>query len=251
MLGGTVNKKGFFDKVVSGIGTAVTNAANNLTGGLIGALLNDVDIIGLRNEWAGDGSVGKTTFLDYVARGNLLAEDGMGASSGPIKPQLVLDLSYYVQNAVVPALLTDGVEDIKTMVGSYPVSGMFVRPAQNSYQLTVINTKVPLIERVFYPWMREVTLPYWSYDEQPYTTANVEISFEKHADFRYLFVGSRPTQFEALTPTNDLPTPTRNITFTFDHMFVLSNLKTCESAKDRLKDAAKKLSGGVANTLGL
>jgi hypothetical protein len=34
-------------------------------------------------------------------------------------------------------------------------------------------------------------------------------------------------------------------------MFVLSDFKTCESAKDKLLDTAKKLGGGVANTLGL
>lgn len=142
-------------------------------------------------------------------------------------------------------------EDVKTMLGQYPTSGLFVKPSQNSFQLNIINTKVPLLERIFYPWMREITLPYWSYDNQPYTTANVEISFEKHADFKYLFVGSRPTQLETLTPSNDLPTPTRNISFTFDYMFVMSNFNTCESAKDKLKDTAKKLVGGVANTLGL
>lgn len=122
-------KKGFFDKVVSGIGKAAMNAVNNLTGGLIGALLNDVDIIKLRDDWAGNENLGKTTFLDYVVRGNLLAEDGMGASSGPVEPQLVLDLSYYVQNATVPSIQTEGVEDIKTMLGTYPVSGMFVKPS--------------------------------------------------------------------------------------------------------------------------
>jgi hypothetical protein len=186
-------EKGFFDKMVGGITSAVktttVNAANNLTGGLIGALLNDADIIKLRNEFLGGKKIGNQTFLDYVARGNLLADDES------VESQLVLDLSYYIQNATVPGLQNEGGEDIKTMLGQYPVNGLFVKPSQNSFQLNIINTKVPLLERVFYPWMREVTLPYWSYDNQPYTTANVTISFEKHADFKYLFVGSRPTMF--------------------------------------------------------
>lgn len=97
-------KKGLFDKVVSGVKSAAMNAVNNLTGGLLGALLNDVDIMKLRDNWGGGDSLGQTTFLDYVARGNLLSDDGIGASDGPIKPQLVLNLSYYVQNATVPAL---------------------------------------------------------------------------------------------------------------------------------------------------
>ena len=178
-IGGDTKKKGFLDKMVSGIGTAVTNAANNITGGLIGALLNDVDIIKLRNNWAVDGNLGKTTFLDYVVRGNLLAEDGMGASSGPVEPQLVLDLSYYVQNATVPALQTEGIEDIKTMLGSYPVNGMFVKPAQNSFQLNIINTKVPLLERVFYPWMREQPVP-----AQLYLTLAEHLCLSRSGNFR-------------------------------------------------------------------
>lgn len=58
--------------------------------------------------------------------------------------------------------------------------------------MNFINTKAPLMERVFYPWLKETTLPFWSYDTQPYTTANVIVDFNKHADLKYLFVGSRP-----------------------------------------------------------
>ena len=50
-----------------------------------------------------------------------------------------------------------------TMVGDVPVNGTVVIPDNNQIQLKIINTKLPLCERIFYPWMREVTLPWWQY----------------------------------------------------------------------------------------
>lgn len=49
-------------------------------------------------------------------------------------------------------------------VGKFPTTGTFCFPDSNTLQLTLINTVVPLAERIFYPWMKEVTLPYWMYD---------------------------------------------------------------------------------------
>jgi hypothetical protein len=49
-------------------------------------------------------------------------------------------------------------------MGTFPTNGNIVKPTSNSFQMTIVNTKAPLLERLFYPWMREVTLPYWSYD---------------------------------------------------------------------------------------
>lgn len=90
---------------------------------------------------------------------------------------------------------------IDTMMGTFPTNGAIVKPAQNSFQMNVINTKAPLMERLFYPWMKEVTLPYWSYDKQPYTTATIKVDFKKHSDFKYVFVGCRPTNITTLEPT--------------------------------------------------
>lgn len=64
--------------------------------------------------------------------------------------------------------------------------------------MNIVNTKAPLAERVFYPWMRETTLPYWSYTNQPYTTATITVNFEKHTDMQYVFVGCRPSNIETL-----------------------------------------------------
>jgi hypothetical protein len=117
--------------------------------------------------------------------------------------------------------------------------------------MEIINTKAALAERIFYPWLKEVTLPYWVYENQPYTTADIEIDFSKHSDMRYMFVGCRPLQIETLKPSNQLNNPIRSVTMIFDYMFILSKLKRCDSATDKLKDIAGSALGGAANMIGL
>lgn len=48
--------------------------------------------------------------------------------------------------------------------------------------MTILNTKISLHDYVFYPWLREAVSPKWAYDEQPYTTANIYVSFAKHSN---------------------------------------------------------------------
>ena len=85
-----------------------------------------------------------------------------------------------------------GVSD--TLLGKFPVNGKYVMPDNNNLTMTIINTKLPLMEMIFYPWMREVTLPYWSYEKAPYTTATIEVDMSKHTDIKYVFYGCRPSQ---------------------------------------------------------
>ena len=87
------------------------------------------------------------------------------------------------------------------LFGDFPINGTVVKPDNNKVTLGILNTRVPLIERILYPWMREVTLPYWSYDIQPYTTATMTVDFTKHADMKYVFCGCRPT-YVSLTQPN-------------------------------------------------
>jgi hypothetical protein len=93
--------------------------------------------------------------------------------------------------------IPDG-EKSATLLGEFPVNGTYVIPDNNQLQLDVLCTKLPLHERLFYPWMREVTLPYWSYETQPYTTATITIDFGKHTDLKYVFCGCRPTSIETI-----------------------------------------------------
>lgn len=59
--------------------------------------------------------------------------------------------------------------------------------------MEIINTENPVIEKVFYPWMRETTLPFWCYPSQPFTTANITIDFKEHSSIKYIFYNCRPT----------------------------------------------------------
>lgn len=131
---------------------------------------------------------------------------------------------------------------------------MFITPDNNELMLTVLNTKLPISEFLFYPWMREVTLPYWSYDTQPYTTATVTIDFSKHMDLQYVFCGCRPKTIQTLQPNNvvDGSALKRQVTLLFDFMFITSHkMEIQPKATDLLLDTASELLGGAGSMLGL
>lgn len=50
------------------------------------------------------------------------------------------------------------------MIGSFPTSGVVVEPDSRILTLDILNTKSPVLENVFYPWMKESMLPYWVYE---------------------------------------------------------------------------------------
>ena len=120
------------------------------------------------------------------------------------------------------------------------------------FSLNFLNTKAPLIERIFYPWMREVSLPVWSYDNQPYTTADVRIGFEKHADVAYRFVNARPSNIDTYQPSNESNTSiTRQVTLVFDYLFVESKLKTQQNIEKTGKELLMSVGSGAAGILGM
>lgn len=228
------------DSIASAAKTAGTNALNNLTGGIYSSVVNKKNIEKEQMNFAG---AGKQSFVEYLAPANLVSE-----SDSPESP-LTLNLGPYVQKITIPRLTLQ--EDVvKTSLGDFPVNGMFVKPDNNSLTMDVLNTKAPLLERIFYPWLREVTLPYWSYDNQPYTTATITVDMRKHADIYYRFYGARPVQINTYQPSQELnSTFTRSVTFTFDFMAVNSDLKTVESVGDRLKQLGTSLLNGALNML--
>ena len=250
---GKEKKKGVADKILDKLEgaakSAVKNTLNNVTGGIFGSVMNDGNVMDVKKY---DASM---TFIDYLARGNMLQtgadETWFGGVQDASKPQLIIDLSYYVQNIQLPQIQMKDEGTISNMVGEFPINGTIVKPSSNQYTLEIVNTKAPIAERIFYPWLREVTLPYWSYDNQPYSTADVEIDFSKHSDMKYVLVGSRPLQIETLRPSNELGSPIRSVTMIFDYMFVLSKLDRTESVGDKLMGVGKSLLGGASNMLGL
>lgn len=236
-------------KLKQAISSAASNLLDNITGGLMSSNANDVNVLDMRNKFLCTGYFGKTTFLDYIARANSLVEGG--ADADVAQPQLILDLSYFVQTASLPQITMQSSGNIESVIGSFPINGTLVKPSQNTFSLAIINTKAPLMERIFYPWIREITMPFWAYDSQPYTTANITISFDKHTDLQYVFVGSRPSNIETIQPSNETSgTPTRQVTFLFDHMFIKSQLATAESASDKLKNIASSAINDIGKSFG-
>lgn len=248
--------KGFLKSLADSGLQMLSNAANNMTGGLVGSIINSnkKGVTDSRKEFA---NCNKHTFLEYLAEANLLTskDNFLGDllnKDEQSKSPLELQLGFYVQNITVPLLKIEEGGAAETYFGKIPLAGKCVIPDNNNLIMDIINTKLPLIERIFYPWMREVTLPYWSYESQPYTTATITIDFSKHADYKYIFYGCKPTQINMMQPNQDADsTITRQVTFLFDFMYVTSNLTTCDSWQDKLLDTGKQLLNSGMNMANL
>lgn len=245
---GTPDTKKWTEKLLDSAVGALKSAGNNLTGGLLGSIMNDISgksLDKLKTDFVGEESkFGSQTVFEYIAKGNMYVDD--------VDQQLVMDISYYVQNMTLPQMTTSDGGTIDTMMGAFPTNGAIVKPAQNTFQMNIVNTKAPLMERLFYPWMREVTLPYWSYDKQPYTTATTTVDFQKHSDFKYVFVGCRPTNITTLEPSQELNgSPTRLVTMTFDYMFVNSDCKAMDKTTDKLVGLGTSVVNDLGSAFGL
>lgn len=223
----------------------VTQIGDNLTGGLVTSLTQDAESIKTkRNEWKGSFDESNRSFMEQLTQGVLLDPD--------IKTNVVLDLSYYAQVANVPAIQIQENGVVETDIGTFPINGKIVKPTQNTMQITFINTKLPLMERIFYPWLRETTMPFWVYADQPYTTADITIDFSKHMDIQYVFVGARPSNIETVQPSNELGTPTRQVTFMFDYFFITSkDSKSIQTGLEALASMGTQLLNSAGGMLGL
>ena len=229
---------------------AVKNLANNATGGLLGSIMNDVDVMKKHDEF---GEKKESTFLEYLAAANLLVgkDDWIGENAGQAVSPLELQLGFYCQEITVPGMEVPMGQMSQTVIGEFPINGTFVKTDSQILTMKLLNTKVPLMERIFVPWMREITTPWWNYNSQPYTTATITIDFTKHSNLKYVFVGCRPQQIETLKAEQQasFQNLTRNMTMVFDAMFVNSDLKTCESLEDKLLSTGRTLFNGAANMM--
>lgn len=243
------------NSLVSSAKSAVKNAANNLTGGLLGSIMNGkVDIMKKHDE-SSEPIMGTHTFLEYLAAANLLVgkEDWIGEKAGQSVSPLELQLGLYCQEVTIPNIEVPSGGTSVNALGEFPINGLFVKPDSNVVQLKIVNTKVPLHERIFYPWMREVTLPYWSYACQPYTTATITVDFTKHNDIQYVFCGCRPQKIIMQQATQEATSPniTRDVSFVFDYMFINSTLTNIESVTDKLLSTGKSLLNGATKMLNM
>ena len=255
---GEATKEGPLELVGKTLKNAAVNALDNMTGGLVTSLATQLgdnnSIEDLQKKYISE-DIGKMTFVDYVARAHhMTGAVGTfgGASDKASKPNLEIDFSYYVQDVQLPQITLKEEGTVETMVGEFPVNGKYVKPSSNQFTMNMINTKATLPEIIFYPWMKEVTSPFWAYDTQPYTTANVTVDYSKHADMQYVFVNARPSNIEALRATNDLQSPIRSVTMIFDYMFVTSKkLAVVESAGNKIMGMIGGTLNGAGNMIGL
>lgn len=174
------------------------NLTNNLTGGLLGSIMNSkVSIEDCRKN---NSNAGKTSFMEYLAAANLLVgqEDWVGEKAGQAVRPLELQLGLYCQEVTLPDFEIPTGSSSQSALGEFPVNGLYVKPTSQVLNMQILNTKVPLFERLFYPWMREVTLPWWSYGSQPYTTAVITVDMTKHSDVKYVFYGCRPQTIKSM-----------------------------------------------------
>ena len=249
-------EKGFLAALGASLAESGMNALNNLgdslTGGLLGAIVNanKPKLMDLKPEYVKKDS----TFIKYLIEGNKLInsnnyiQQAFGLNSGSSSEPLTLSLGFYVQSIVIPKLQIKEGQTIDTLCGSFSIPGNILQPDTNTLIMSVINTKVPLLERIFYPWMREVTLPYWSYKTCPYTTATIKVDMTKHSDISYVFFGCRPTVIQTEQPTQEPDSNiTRDITFQFDHMIVSSKLNTCDSILGKVMGVAGNLASSAGN----
>lgn len=192
-----------------------------------------------------------SSFIEYLLQANKLigVTKSWKNSNDTTIAGANINMTYFVQDLTIPNIKSNGDgECVTPYLGSFPINGTFVTPAEHKMSLNILNTRVPLIERVFYPWLRETTLPYWSYTTQPFTTATIEIDMRHHTDVRYIFYGCRPCEITTLQPSQDTPSDfVRQVTFAFDWMFILSDLTVGDydiSVKNNV--AAKSLDDNIA-----
>ena len=241
------------DSLTSSAISAEKNAVNNLTGGLLASLNNDADgVMNMHNSYASNGK--KYSFMHYLAAANLLVGDentwfgGAGQASEPLE----LQLGFYVQDITIPQLKMVDTGKSTTLMGEFPINGGYVIPDNTQIQMTILNTKLPLIERIFYPWLKEVTLPFWSYESQPYTTATITVDFTKHTDLKYVFCGCRPCNLQMIQANQENDQSfKRQVSFMFDYMFITSDLTIMPSTKDKLLGAGKTLINSAASMLNI
>jgi len=98
------------DKIKGLLGSTVTsmatNLGNNLTGGLLTSLLNKTTVESERKDF---DKAGEHTFLEYLAKANLLVGGENWFKSEQSVCPLELQLGFYIQSIVVPKLkIPDG-----------------------------------------------------------------------------------------------------------------------------------------------
>lgn len=127
------------------------------------------------------------------------------------------DVDALTQTVDIPGFSASSRDTANNVIADIETYTTQLNAGSHSLKISIINTGDPIFERVFYPWLREVTSPIWCYPNFPYTKAKIEISFTSHSTVTYMFFGCRPTNITALNATHTANTTlTRDVDFTYD-----------------------------------
>ena len=158
------------------------------------------------------------------------------------------NLNKFVQEIDLPNFNITTDTNADTLAHTAITHKMYLNPDSQTFSLTVLNTKVPILEEVFYPWLREVQYPSWNYADYPYTTADLRINLTSHSDVSYVILSCRPTNITSYNPSHELGPITRSITFTFDLMYIEFSGQYTQSSLNNL--SSKLIQKGL-KTIGL
>lgn len=127
------------------------------------------------------------------------------------------DVDALTQTIDIPGFSASSRDTANNVIADIETYTTQLNAGSHSLKISIINTGDPIFERVFYPWLREVTSPIWCYPNFPYTKATITISFTSHSTVTYKFFGCRPTNITALNATHMTNTNlTRDVDFTYD-----------------------------------
>lgn len=237
----------FGNSLVNSAKQGVSNLVNNMTGGLLKSYLQGKDHTFEKLKTAHKAEYeNKNSFAGYVAKYNYLvgSENWLIEDVNPqqIDP-LEIELGLYTQSVVIPHIQIPMNDKATTYFGDFSYPSGFVVPDKQILTMTILNTKAALHERLFYPWLRETSLPYWVYKSRPYTIATITIDFTKHNSCRYIFTGCRPVKVYTMQPNQSVDSSevTRNVDFQFDFMYIDSDLAINDSITDKLVGTGKTL----------
>ncbi len=132
------------------------------------------------------------------------------------------ELIYFVQSITLPEMAVDSGGTAGTEIQNTSVPSMRMAASQ-TFQMEVLETKVPIIEEYFLKWMIEAREPHF-HDGMAYTYANIDIEFREKKLIYHLF-GCRPTSCETINPSQRDTSLVRKVTFNVDFIYAeLTNI---------------------------
>lgn len=180
-------------------------------------------------------------FLDNIKEAKISMDTG------------IVDFTLFTQSITMPKIIASSATAVTSIVGNINTYSTLVRPSEPAITMSIINTKYPLIENVFLPWINEVKSNRWKYKNHPYTKADIHVILEHAGNIEYKLFGVRPVSIDLFNPSQDLPgKPVRNVTFDFDFIRVDGIPSSAvKSIGSMFKDFGKKLINKGLGSIGL